>query len=105
LDTSSLLTIDLDSTLGQSFKLLNNDGTDTILGGFANGSSLIGMFGGNSFGFAVRYNAGSGNDVAIFAVPELSVTFVLIIAAIATIGVYHRRGRKACQAKHPGQAA
>jgi autotransporter-associated beta strand protein len=96
-------TIHLDGTLklnlfsapteGDAFKILENNGTDGVVGMFASGTQVSAMFGGQNYDFAINYAAGSGNDVFLafaVAVPEPS-TFVLL--GVAAIGAASRRRR------------
>lgn len=73
---SGTLNLQLQSlpTEGQSFLILENDGSDPVIGGFLNESGIAGTFNNESFLFSVAYDAGDGNDVAVtferIGVPE-----------------------------------
>lgn len=127
IDDSSLLTIDLDPTLGtsdvvnvagslqlagmlqlnllsmpmlgQSFLILNNDGADSVSGMFASGGGVTGLFGGEMFRFAIDYGAGTGNDVSITAVPEPGAVAGGILVTLAVFLI--RRRRNGLAKTHP----
>ncbi|TWU48719.1 Trypsin [Rubripirellula tenax] len=118
IDSTSLLTIDFDPMAGlidslnvtgsvnlagllrlnllsaptpqSSFLFVNNDGSDTVIGQFSNLNRITGSFGGQSYDFAIRYSAGTGNDIAIAAVPEPTTWVALSLAGLA-IGYRRRR--------------
>ncbi len=78
---------------GQSFLILDNDGSDAVIGSFANLSRISSTFAGQNYDFAIRYNGGTGNDISVIAVPEPGT--LAFIAAI-TVGGYltvRRRGK------------
>lgn len=81
--------------LGQSFLILNNDSTDSVLGMFASGGGVTANFGGQSYRFAIDYGAGSGNDVSITAVPEPGTLAALVLMTFAACLVRRRRLRSA----------
>ncbi len=61
-------------TFGQTFDILNNDGSDAITGVFTQGSIVSAMFGGQTWNFKIdyAYNADggvNGNDILLTAVP------------------------------------
>ncbi len=61
-------------TFGQTFDILNNDGSDAITGVFNQGSIVSAMFGGQTWNFNINYayNADgglNGNDILLTAVP------------------------------------
>jgi hypothetical protein len=118
-DDSSLITIDVDPTLGiadvidvsgtlqlagtlrlnlfsmptfgQSFLILDNDLDDSVIGSFASGGGVSGLFGGQSYRFAIDYAAGTGNDISITAIPEPG-TLVALVAAASVLSLGRRRG-------------
>lgn len=124
MDSSSLLTIDLDPesmladlvdvtgtinlagtldlnlfsvpTEGDSFQIMQNNGTEAVVGMFASGNLVSAMFGGQNYDFAINYANGiGGNNVFLSfgtAVPEPSSAMLLTVAAI---GVAGRRRRNA----------
>lgn len=54
-------------SISDEFLILENDGTDTILGTFADGTELIASFGSSQVTFAIDYTAGDGNDISLTA--------------------------------------
>lgn len=59
-------------TIGQSFDILNNDGSDLISGLFAQGSAVDALFGGLTYHFLIDYTANNdggaaGNDIRLTA--------------------------------------
>jgi len=54
-----------DPSLGDEFLIVDNDGTDPIIGAFATWSSVKSPFGDNLYRFAIDYTAGDGNDISL----------------------------------------
>ncbi len=59
-------------TVGQSFMLIDNDGSDPVTGTFT-GLPSNGTLTFNSVVLAIRYDGGDGNDVVLTAVPVVSI--------------------------------
>ncbi|MEM9915696.1 MAG: trypsin-like serine protease [Planctomycetota bacterium] len=70
--------------------ILDNDGSDAVLGEFDNGSTITTSFGGVSYDFAIFTDAGDGNDVALQLMPEPTTTG-LLMAAASVLGRRRRR--------------
>ena len=87
-------------SLGRTFVVLQNDGTDPITGVFAQGGTVAGTFNGSTYLFAIHYGANNdggaiGNDIALVtvAVPEPSTyAFALLGAGLLASLQYFRRG-------------
>ncbi|MGE3241964.1 MAG: hypothetical protein AB7G28_18425 [Pirellulales bacterium] len=67
--------------LGNQFLILQNDYSAPITGTFASGAKVSADFGNRRFDFEIRYNAGDGNDIALFT------------QAIHLIGDFNEDGR------------
>ncbi|MDW8267412.1 MAG: autotransporter-associated beta strand repeat-containing protein, partial [Gemmataceae bacterium] len=68
--TGALLigTLAFTTSFGQTFTLIDNDGTDPVVGTFANVPDPSNFtFGSPTFTFTVQYNGGDGNDVVLIA--------------------------------------
>jgi autotransporter-associated beta strand protein len=72
-------------TVGQQFTIINNDGTDAVIGTFASITS-------NKDDFSINYVGGSGNDVVatVTAVPEPS-TWIGGALAVAALSYTQQR--------------
>jgi len=86
--TSSSLTLSLGYTPASSdtFTLIDNDGSDAITGTLSVGGTNIvegGTFSQGGTLFRVSYVGGSGNDLTLSLVPDLSPTIVLADSALA----------------------
>ena len=90
------------ATLGQTFDLLHNDGSDLNIGFFASGSTVTGTFNGGTYVFAINYTANNdggsiGNDISLVtvAVPEPS-TWAFALSGVGLLGGYQyfRRNRR-----------
>ncbi|MEO8353567.1 MAG: PEP-CTERM sorting domain-containing protein, partial [Chthoniobacteraceae bacterium] len=82
---------------GQLFFILNNDGADSVMGTFAQGSTVTA----GSQIFAISYAANSGtnsftggNDIALTLIPEPSTASLAIVAAVG-IGLRRRPRQRA----------
>jgi len=104
LGLGGMLDIDLGfaPTIGDSFTLLANDGTDAILGYFFDlleGSQFTEAFGSSLFKFEITYMGGTGNDIVlnmlgiVKPVPEPS-TYLLLGSGLLGLVVWRRRARK-----------
>jgi autotransporter-associated beta strand protein len=81
--------------VGDQFLLINNDGTDAVVGtfsGLAEGSPVMLDYGGQSYEFRLTYTGGSdSNDVVLFsAVPE-PTGLLLAIAGLLGLVALRRR--------------
>ncbi len=66
---------------GDSFTLINNDGTDAVAGtftGLAEGAPVSAPFGGTTYFFNISYKGGSGNDVVLTAAAPSAATGAII---------------------------
>jgi fibronectin-binding autotransporter adhesin len=52
-------------SLGDEFLVLDNDGTDAIVGAFATWATVKAPYDGGLYQFAIDYTAGDGNDIAL----------------------------------------
>jgi hypothetical protein len=78
--------------LGDSFLILDNDGTDAISGffsGLVEGATFTEAFGGTVFTFGITYLGGTGNDIVLTAlngspsgVPEPSSLLLLVVGLV-----------------------
>ncbi len=50
---------------GYEFLVIDNDGTDPIVGTFATWTTVLAPFGNNLYRFTIDYTAGDGNDIAL----------------------------------------
>jgi len=86
-------------TLGDTFFVLDNDGTDSIVGSFdglPEGTKVMGLFGASPVGLRVYYGADlatgaliGGNDIALLHIPEPMSGLLLALGALA--GLRRRR--------------
>jgi hypothetical protein len=79
-----------------TFLILNNDDVDAVAGTFAGlpeGASVFATFGPDLFEFSISYQALTGNDVVLRAVPEPATWVLLLISAIGLLTL-HRKGIK-----------
>jgi autotransporter-associated beta strand protein len=61
-------------SMGQTFTILDNDGTADAVGGtFASGSKVAGTYGGKTYLFTINYAGGDGNDIVLMSVPSGSI--------------------------------
>ncbi len=65
LDSMLSVILDFAPALDDEFVVLQNDGSDAVVGVFANTYSLRATYNGQLYRFAVDYAAGDGNDIAI----------------------------------------
>lgn len=83
-------------TIGQTFTVIDNDGSGDVIGGtFANGNFASALFGGETHWFDVLYNAGDGNNLAlrsISAVPEPSS--LLALSMLSWLAISRRKRRR-----------
>ncbi|MEI6334748.1 MAG: autotransporter-associated beta strand repeat-containing protein [Methylococcaceae bacterium] len=83
-------------TFGQTFNLLNNDGSDAITGIFNQGSIVSAMFGGQSWDFKIdyAYNADggvNGNDILLTAVPVPAAAWLFGTGFLGFFGAARKR--------------
>jgi autotransporter-associated beta strand protein len=73
-----------------TFTIIDNDGTDPVIGTFAQPSYTVG-----GTVFTVAYNGGTGNDVVLTAapVPEPTAVGLLGVGAVGLLARRRRRGR------------
>ena len=75
-------------TLGQTFDILSNDGSDAIIGNFAQGNSVYASFGGLTYRFGIDYASGTGNDIQLTelsTVPEPTTGILLGLGGLALL--------------------
>ena len=82
-------------TMGTSFLIIENDGTDAVVGrfrGLSEGGRICEMVGQSSHCFQITYFGGTGNDVVLdaVAVPEPH-TWLLMLAGLAGVLAAARR--------------
>ena len=83
-------------TLGQQFVIVDNDGTDAIIGTPGSGPIVTSAFDGTDYFFQVSTFGGSGNDLvltSIVAVPEPG-TLAFLVATVVAARCRIRRRRK-----------
>ena len=89
-------------SLGRTFVILQNDGTDPTTGVFGQGGTVAGTFNGNTYLFAINYAANNdggaiGNDISLVtvAVPEPSTYAFALLGAALLAGCrrFQRNGR------------
>ena len=88
-------------SLGQTFDILRNDGSDAIGGRFAQGDRVSAAYAGRGYWFSIQYDANAdggatGNDIRLTAVPEPATGLLLGLGALALAG---RRPRRVCVAR------
>jgi hypothetical protein len=88
LDTSSL-----SASIGDSFELIANDGTDPVSGTFA-GLPEHAVFAAGAFDFRITYAGGDdGNDVVLTVVPEAPAPEAAATALLLLVARWCRRDR------------
>ena len=97
-DTGGMLDLNLGfaPSLGDSFLILENDGTDLINGiffGLPEGATFSAFFGGQQFAFNITYVGGTGNDIVLnaSAVPIPPAVWLFGSGLIGLIGIARRR--------------
>ncbi len=70
--------------VGDAFLVLDNDGSDAILGVFANGGAIQAPYEGSLYRFTVNYAAGDGNDIALMT--------SLVTQVVSLVGDYNGDG-------------
>jgi hypothetical protein len=81
------LAVGFTPSLGDSFRIIDNQGANPVTGTFTQGSSISS----GGFTFGINYGAGDGNDVVLTVVPEpASVSLIAVTAAVGW-GVARRR--------------
>jgi hypothetical protein len=68
--------------------ILHNDGIDAIAGRFAQGDRVAASFAGNSYLFAIRYDADAdggqfGNGIRLESIPEPATSLLLGLGGLA----------------------
>lgn len=89
------LILGFEAEVGDSFTILDNDGSDSVLGTFAQGSSITADYDGYTYEFAIDYAAGTGNDVALTVNRIVPEPGTLAVFALAGLSVSARRRRAA----------
>ncbi len=87
------------STSGQWLDILLNDGTDAIVGRFAQGDRMMAGFAGGGYLFAIRYAANAdggavGNDIRLESIPAPGT---LLLLGLGGLGLARRRRASAEQ--------
>jgi autotransporter-associated beta strand protein len=89
LDNNAILSLSLGytPTLGDSYTIVLNDGTDPVSGLYKEASGNV-LSQGEEFtptgtpGFKIDYSGGTGNDIVLIAVPEASTVALLGLAGL-----------------------
>lgn len=79
---------------GQQFTIIDNLGSDAVLGTFA-GLPEGTNFMSEGYLYTISYQGGTGNDVMLIAVPEPTTWALIGITALAGGGMYYRRRQRA----------
>ena len=92
--TRRLLALYADHTLGgETFLIIDNDGSDPIQGTF-NGLAEGTIFLADNHLFQISYQGGTGNDLVLTAVPEPTTWAMMGLGAAGVGYVWHRRRRQ-----------
>ncbi len=89
--------------LGESFFLVENDGTDAIAGAFSN-APHGGFLSANGFTFAVSYTGDAdtglligGNDLVLTAIPTIPEPDTALLGGVGILILFRRRHRAVSQ--------
>ena len=81
-------------SLGDSFTIVENDGTDlitTAFFGLEEGASLTEFFEGQAFTFTITYAGGTGNDIVVGAVPIPPSVWLFGSGLLGLVGIARRK--------------
>ena len=81
-------------TLGQTFLIVENDGTDAIIGTPGSGPIVSSAFDGTDYFFRVSTFGGSGNDLVLTSIVAVPEPGTLGLLAVTTIGLRFRSRRR-----------
>lgn len=98
-----VLTLNFAPVADQTFTLIDNTGSDGILGTFATingeafgpGNTFTLIYNAQSYDFTLSYSGGTGNDLVIQAVPEPATWLLAAFAGIVGVSLRVRRKRGA----------